>query len=347
MSAFLFQCLPVFVSITWVVLGGSLCAKKGIPKSARSSSSSKKTASSQSIKTPGSTSGRQAVPRAVSPDRRLVQQNKNDEKHATRGSRELAPAKVGSKETSQQKNTHPTAIPIEAQKKTSVIEKAPEVVVIPKKGPKKQDSIKEKTAPPPKSIIEARTAKPIEIQKQEKPQPKPQPKQPAKQQPPDVKNLNLPRNKMQAIIDGMKHDEEAYPTMSDVMSDWQEKEGKPGDKQPAKRPEPAVDKVVKNTEKEKEIQAGTRHDQAAYPTMDDVRSDWNEAPAADTSTAPPPNKDEKNKDESASTKNDPDTVKDSLCLNREDVLKQVLKEKEEAGLNEHPSGISNLDMSAV
>ncbi|CAJ0568962.1 unnamed protein product, partial [Mesorhabditis spiculigera] len=325
MSAFLFQCLPVFVSITWVVLGGSLCAKKGIPKSARSSSSSKKTASSQSIKTPGSTSGRQAVPRAVSPDRRLVQQNKNDEKHATRGSRELAPAK----------------------KKTSVIEKAPEVVVIPKKGPKKQDSIKEKTAPPPKSIIEARTAKPIEIQKQEKPQPKPQPKQPAKQQPPDVKNLNLPRNKMQAIIDGMKHDEEAYPTMSDVMSDWQEKEGKPGDKQPAKRPEPAVDKVVKNTEKEKEIQAGTRHDQAAYPTMDDVRSDWNEAPAADTSTAPPPNNGEKNKDESASTKHDPDTVKDSLCLNREDVLKQVLKEKEEAGLNEHPSGISNLDMSAV
>ncbi|KAK5969156.1 hypothetical protein GCK32_015574 [Trichostrongylus colubriformis] len=74
---------------------------------------------------------------------------------------------------------------------------------------------------------------------------------------------STPLNKIQKIAMGAKKDKDAYPTMDDIKSDWDDEQ-----KEKIKPKKRELD------DKQKIIAMGAKKDSSAYPTMDDIMSDW-------------------------------------------------------------------------
>ncbi|EYC35944.1 hypothetical protein Y032_0954g3194 [Ancylostoma ceylanicum] len=72
-----------------------------------------------------------------------------------------------------------------------------------------------------------------------------------------------PMGKLERIARGEKKDKDAYPTLGDVQSDWDDDA-----KEKLKPKQPELN------DKQKIIAMGAKRDQNAYPTMDDIPSDW-------------------------------------------------------------------------
>ncbi|KAK5977027.1 hypothetical protein GCK32_015145 [Trichostrongylus colubriformis] len=73
-----------------------------------------------------------------------------------------------------------------------------------------------------------------------------------------------PVDKIQRIAMGAKKDKDAYPTMDDIKSDWDDE----------KKEIKIKPKKMELDDKQKIIAMGAKKDTSAYPTMDDIMSDW-------------------------------------------------------------------------